>query len=84
MQDIDITDNPILLTCDVGTVVGLKASVFKHGQLQEIAYEVTEDEELFKDFFVARLQCDLQVICDENEKSIRDSMQNLRKRVKKN
>lgn len=82
-HDIDITDNPILLNCDVGTVVGLKANIFVHGKLEEISYEIIDEDELYRNFFYARLNCSLEVVCEEKEDSIKTTMQRLRKRVKK-
>ena len=83
LQDVDITDNPILLNCELGTSTGLnlKASLFKHGQLEAIPYEVISEEELYRQFFFVRLQCDLDLLVEENEKSIKDSMLALRKRL---
>lgn len=81
LNDIDITDNPILITCDVGTLVGMKVSLFKHGQLQEIPYEIMEEDELYSDFLMGNLKCNLEIVCLETEASIHEAMQELRKRV---
>lgn len=79
LQDVDVTDNPILLHCELGTTVGLRASLFKHGQLEDILFDVMDEEELWTELINARLECNLEVVCNEDEKSVRVSMQNLRK-----
>lgn len=81
LKDIDITDNPILLTCSVGSVEGLKAQLFKHGQFEEIPFEIMEEEELFRDFFIGHLDCTLKIVCEEKDQAIRDELSSLKKTV---
>lgn len=40
-----------------------------------------EEETLWNEFIYARVQCNLEVVCPEDEKSVKVSMQNLRKYV---
>lgn len=40
-----------------------------------------EEETLWNEFIYARVQCNLEVVCPEDEKSVKASMQNLRKYV---
>lgn len=82
MQDIDVTDNPILLHCELGTSVGLRASLFKHGQLEDIAFEVLEEQQLWNDFIYTRLQCTLEINCAEDEASLKKALQVLRIHVR--
>lgn len=79
LQDVDITDNPILLNCGVGTLVDLKASVFMHGKLQDIPYDIVPENELFNDFSFTRLRCNLNLLTEKNCEKIIDDMQKLRK-----
>lgn len=78
LQDIDVTDNPIVLHCELGTTVGLKASLFKHGQLEDIAFEVLEDQRLWNEFIYTRVRCTLEINCAENETAITKALQGLR------
>lgn len=64
-KDVDITDNPILLHCELGTLVGLRASIFMHEKLQDIPYEVMEAEQLYRDFCFTRLKCNLNVYTEQ-------------------
>lgn len=80
LQDVDVTDNPILLQCNLENSE-LRAMLFKHGQMEDISFDIITEEELFSDFIYTRLECNLHVICDEDDKSVRTSMQNLRKLV---
>jgi Ufm1-specific protease 2 len=79
IKDIDITDNPILLKC--GADKQLQASIFKHGQLEEIEYEVMGAEELYAEFFFCRLIGEMEVFCADNEKSVHECMVRLRKKL---
>ncbi|XP_058840260.1 probable Ufm1-specific protease 2 [Topomyia yanbarensis] len=79
LQDVDITDNPVLLNCDADGEV--KASLFKHSQLEAISYEVVSEADLFRDYMFLRLQCSLELFCEQNEKSISLSLFTLRKRL---
>ena len=80
-QDVDVTDNPILLHCKLGTTVDLKASLFVHGQLENIPFEVINEEHIWQEFIHTRLECNLDVVTNDDEKSFKISMQNLRKYV---
>ncbi|XP_058462969.1 probable Ufm1-specific protease 2 [Malaya genurostris] len=79
LQDIDITDNPVLVNCDADGEI--KASLFKHGQLETISYEVVSEVELLRDYMFLRLQCSLELFCEQNEKSVSLSLFTLRKRL---
>jgi Ufm1-specific protease 2 len=82
IKDIDITDNPILLKYSQGAEQKLQASIFKHGQLQVIEYDVMSVEELYSEFFFCRLIGELDVFCACSEKSVHECMVTLRKKVK--
>lgn len=79
LQDVDITDNPVLINCDGNGDV--KASLFKHGQLEDINFEVVSEVDLFRDYLFLRLQCSLELYCELNEKSIAENSFRLRKRL---
>nr|XP_029731839.1 probable Ufm1-specific protease 2 [Aedes albopictus] len=79
LQDVDITDNPVLINCDADGDV--KASFFKHGQLEDISYEVISETDLFRDYLFLRLQCSMDLFCELNEKSIAENSFRLRKRL---
>ena len=64
LKDVDITDNPILLHCELGTLVGLKASIFMHGKLEQVPYEIMEAEKLYADFCFSRLKCDFSIYAE--------------------
>lgn len=59
----------------------MRASLFIHGHLEDIQYDIIEEETLWNEFIYARVQCNLEVICHEDEKSVKAAMQNLRKDV---
>lgn len=78
LDDVDITDNPIFLT-----VCGdeIKASLFVHEQLEDIEFQVLTAQDLYRDFYFVRVQCGLEVITSNNEKSIKDNLFQLRKNL---
>lgn len=67
-KDVDITDNPILLHCELGTLVGMKASVFMHGKLKEIPFEVMNAEKMYEEFCFTRLRCSLSIYAEPKPK----------------
>lgn len=81
LLDVDVTDNPILLHCELGTTVGLRASLFKHGQLEQIPFEVVGEQQLMNEFAYTRLACRLDIDCAEDELSMKKALQTLRVHV---
>lgn len=80
-KDVDITDNPILLNCELGTLVGLKASFLMHGKLEQVPYEVMEAEQLYRDFCFTRIKCSWTIYTEKNPTSLRREMYLLRKSI---
>lgn len=67
-----------MLNC---TSLGMKASFFVHGKLEEAKYEVVEKSYLFNEFIYIRLQAILRLVCENTATSVADSMTQLRKKV---
>lgn len=80
-KDVDITDNPILLNCELGTLVGLKASFLMHGKLEQVPYEILSAEEIFRDFCFTRLKCSWTIYTEANPLAVRKEMHSLRKTI---
>lgn len=81
ISSVDITDNPILLQCQLGTLVGLRASFFIHGKLEQVPYEVMEAPQLYNDFCFTRLKCGFFLHTAPTPEAIAKEMHALRKRV---
>ncbi|EDV97348.1 probable Ufm1-specific protease 2 [Drosophila grimshawi] len=81
ISSVDITDNPILLQCQLGTLVGMKASFFMHGKLEDVPYEVMEASQLYNDFCFTRLKCGFFLYTAPTPEAIAKEMHALRKRV---
>ncbi|XP_037940567.1 probable Ufm1-specific protease 2 [Teleopsis dalmanni] len=81
IKDVDITDNPILLHCELGTLVGLRASIFMHSKLQDIPYDIMDSEHLYRDFCFTKLKCNLKLYTYQNPQTIPQDMHMLRKFV---
>lgn len=77
--DVDVTDNPILLTCDAGCE-NLKAFFCKNGKLEAAEFEVMPEEELYRSFSFVRLRFDLREYVDDLQR-IPEIMQERRKYV---
>ncbi|CRK96594.1 CLUMA_CG009866, isoform A [Clunio marinus] len=81
--NVDITDNPILIKCqrkDDGELE-LNASQWKNGKLEEIVYEVLSEEEIYKQFVMARLLGYIEIAAEPNEKSIKQEFMTTRKKL---
>ncbi|KAH8396526.1 hypothetical protein KR215_000268, partial [Drosophila sulfurigaster] len=81
ISSVDITDNPIVLQCQLGTLVGMKASFRVHGKLEHVPYEVMEAPQLFNDFCFTRLKCGFFLHTLPTPEAIAREMHVLRKRV---
>ncbi|EDW18227.1 probable Ufm1-specific protease 2 [Drosophila mojavensis] len=81
ISSVDITDNPILLQCQLGTLVGLRASFFIHGKLENVPFEVVEAAQLYNDFCFTRLKCGFFLHTLPTPEAIAKEMHALRKRV---
>ncbi|ALC44715.1 CG16979 [Drosophila busckii] len=81
ISSVDITDNPILLQCQLGTVVGLRAAFFVHGKLEDVPYEVMEAAQLYNDFCFTKLKCGFYLHTSPTPEAIAKELQSLRKRV---
>lgn len=79
-SDVDVTDNPILLTCDSGCE-NLKAFFFKNGKLELAEYEVLSEQELHQTFSFVRLRFYLREFVDDLSR-IPEIMQDRRKYVR--
>lgn len=77
--DVDVTDNPILLTCDSGCD-NLKAFFCKNGKLEAAEYEVMDEEELHRSFSFVRLRFDFREYVEDLDR-ITEIMQERRKYV---
>lgn len=84
LKDCEITDNPILLHCNLGSTVGLKASIFIHGKLESIPFEVMESTEIYSEFCFSRVCCNLNIFTEETAESVKRSIQTLRKDIAAN
>jgi hypothetical protein len=83
LNDVDITDNPILLKCSIEneSEIQIKAALYHNDKLEEIDYQVVEESTIYKEFFVARLLGYLEVASELQEAAIRRSMTNIRKKL---
>lgn len=84
LKDCEITDNPILLHCNLESTVGLKASIFIHGKLESITLEVMEPCELYNNFCFSRVRCNFNIFSEETVDKIKRNFQTLRKDIAAN
>ena len=80
-KDIDITDNPVLLKCNHKDGFQLSASLCKNGQFEEIKYETVSEAQLYQEFFYVRLLGYIEVVFENNPKSIKKELVNIRKKL---
>lgn len=80
-KDVDITDNPALLHCQLGTTTGLKAAFLLHGKLEDVPYEIMESDALCRDFCFTRLKCHWSIHTLGTESAVRARIHDLRKKI---
>jgi hypothetical protein len=81
LQDVHITDNPVLLLYQLGNPSGLKAQFYVHENLTDTTYEVVNETDLWMQFIHLRLQARLPLICELQADAIREALLLLQKKV---
>lgn len=81
LEDVHITDNPVLLLYQVGNPSGLKAQIYAHENLTGTKYEVVKETDLWMQFIHLRLQTRLPLICELQADAITEAFLLLRKKV---
>lgn len=81
LKDCEITDNPILLHCNLGSTVGLKASTFIHGKLESIPFEIMEPTDIYSEFCFSRVCCNFNIFAEETVENVKRNIQSLRKEI---
>jgi hypothetical protein len=81
LQDVHITDNPVLLLYQLGNPSGLKAQIYVHENLAGTMYEVVNETDLWMQFIHLRLQTRLPLICELQADAISEALLLLRKKV---
>ncbi|KAL5289901.1 UFSP2 family protein [Megaselia abdita] len=84
LKDCEITDNPILLHCNLGSIIGMKSSIFVHGKLESIPFEVMEPTDIYNEFCFSRVCCNFNIYTEETIDSIKSNIQTLRKDIAAN
>lgn len=82
-QDVHITDNPLLLRYQPGSLSGLTAQFFVHENLEDTAYEVVNKTELWMQFIHLRLQTRLPLTFELQANAISEALLLLQKKVVK-
>lgn len=80
-KDIDITDNPVLLKCSNENGFSITATLCKNGQLEDIKFEIVSESQLYQEFFFVRLIGFIEVAFENNSKSIKQELVNVRKKL---
>lgn len=81
LQDVDVTDNPLFLSCKVGEGNKLVASFIVHGKTEETNYEILTEEDISQQFIIVRLQTRLPFMCNFQTDLVKDASTSLRKQV---
>lgn len=82
LDSVDVTDNPVLITCDAGCE-NFKTAVFKNNKLEEdVPYEIVSEEELAEILYYVRVRANFEIKLKwKDTDSIKQSLLNLRKFV---
>ena len=79
MQDVDITDNPLVIIINENK--DMKAHFLVHDRFEETSYEVLSADELWKQFLHVRMNTVLPLSCEATIQGVKNIMQNKRKKV---
>ncbi|XP_041973133.1 ufm1-specific protease 2 [Aricia agestis] len=78
LQDVDITDNPLVVT--ISKANKMKAYFLVHDKLEETSYEILEEEDFWRQFLHLRLTTVLPFQCEATIPGVKNVLQS--KRVK--
>ncbi|XP_077293156.1 UFM1 specific peptidase 2 isoform X2 [Arctopsyche grandis] len=78
LQNVDATDNPLILTSNQGC---FKAHFLIHDRLEETQYEVVSEEDLWKQFIHIRLKTTLPLFCEVTSNGVKEAIQSKRKKI---
>ncbi|GBP35470.1 Probable Ufm1-specific protease 2 [Eumeta japonica] len=79
LQDVDITDNPIIIM--VNDKKEIKAHFLVHDKLEETSYEVLSMEEMKRQFLYVRLSTLLPLHCEATIPSVKNVLQSKREKL---
>uniref|UniRef100_A0A182K082 Probable Ufm1-specific protease 2 n=1 Tax=Anopheles christyi TaxID=43041 RepID=A0A182K082_9DIPT len=79
--DAFVTDNPVYLHYTGESGAALQTFIFEQRKLQTVECVLFEDEFLFREYYLLRLQCTLSLVCEQTEKSICENAFRLRKQL---
>lgn len=78
-EDIDVTDNPIYASCQIGDPNSLTAYFVINDRLHSTSFEVISEQEIYTQFVHIRLKAQLPFICELTQESVKDTVKNLKK-----
>lgn len=78
-QDVDITDNPLVMI--VNEKKEMKTHFLVHDKFEETKYEVLSSDEMWKQFLHVRLNTILPLSCEATISGVKNILQNKRKKV---
>ncbi|XP_044748570.1 ufm1-specific protease 2-like [Coccinella septempunctata] len=80
-QEVDVTDNPIFLSCGVENINEITAYILIHGQLQETSFKVVSEKEIYEHLMYVRLTGTLPITCNAERSSYDEAILDLRNTV---
>jgi hypothetical protein len=81
LQDVHVTDNPLLLRYQLGGTSELTAQFYVRENLEDTAYEVVNKTDLWVQFIHLRLQTRLPLTCELQADAINEALLLLQKKV---
>jgi hypothetical protein len=81
LQDVHITDSPLLLRYQLGGPSELTAQFYVHENLEDTPYEVVDKTDLWAQFIHLRLQTRLPLTCELQADAISEALLLLQKKV---
>ncbi|KAG8229791.1 hypothetical protein J437_LFUL005872 [Ladona fulva] len=81
LQDISVTDNPLILKCRIGDPDSLKAECLISEVFTDTPFEIVTESELLESFILVRLKASLPLHSEFTPEHVRNSVENLRRKL---
>lgn len=79
LQYVDVTDNPIYISCKIGSPNEFVPHFVLNERLQSTTYEEISEQEIYSQFVHIRLKANIPLVCELTAESVKDAVQGLRK-----
>lgn len=81
LQDVDVTDNPLFLSCKIGESSKIVANFIVHGKTEQTTYSIYSESDIWSQFVTIRLQTRLPFMCNFQKDFVHEASTTMRKQL---